>query len=895
MVASLLSTKIQIPPLPARIVQRRRLSDALDRSIQPNCCLTLISAPAGYGKTTLLSAWAQKRDPSTAWLTLDESDNDPVRFMSYLLAALQEKYPALELPTPLEGQLSQGDIRDDLLIPLLNQMSRSPSPTCLILDDYHMIRNQNIHDSLGYLLENLPPQAHILIATRSDPALPMTRLRGRGQVNELRMEDLRFRQQEAHSFLETFSEIGLSSEDMATLTRRTEGWISGLQMAAASLRGHEDKAAFIKSFSGSHHYIMDYLLDEVLRKQSPHLQEFLFNTSILKRMCGPLCDILMLSWQDGGVPGSEVLKELERANLFIVPLDDERQWYRYHRLFADLLQERLGRDHPGRVPTLHRQASAWFEQHGLVHEAVDHALLSQDHAFAAELIERNSQETMMRSETLTFLHWLGRLPESEIQQRPKLGSYRAWALLFHGAPLSTIESQLQKGEGEDDPPGSLRTLQAFLTLCQGQIEQGLELAQLALEELPADEIYLRDFATLCVISARISQGELEDSIHVLEQTFQENQLSGNRAGAVIMLSEIAELRQRQLRLTEAQELYQRALAIATDEDENRLPVAGRALMGLGFLAFERYDLEEAERLVDEGIKLAQGWNLINTLDGHLTMAQIHAARDNKQGVEETLKTLKDIARRFDASEFDDLVVEFLEMNVKARQGELDAVQAWIVRRGLDHAPKHIPSIYHDNLLRSKLYRYELPILARVHIAKGRFEDALEALDELSARAMTPKRPYLMIEADILRAMIFQARGERTKSLEHLRRALEIALPQGLLRVFITEGETFLQLLKTGRFEWDSPDLVRFVDQILQKAGIGPSKDLSRLAGMHEALSAREIEVLALLPTGLTADELAENLVISVNTVRTHLKSIYAKLGVHSRHEAVAKATELDLF
>ncbi|MCJ7823404.1 MAG: hypothetical protein MUP44_00740, partial [Anaerolineales bacterium] len=480
----LLSTKIQVPPLPPKTVRRTRLFDLLDGGLQPNSHLTLLSAPAGYGKTTLLSAWVQERGFPSAWISLDESDNDPIRFLSYLLAALQKANSAFDIPSPTEGQISEQEIQERILIPLINHMGESPAQTTIVLDDYHWIQSQTIHDGLGYLLENLPPQAHILIATRADPPLPIHRLRGRGQVNELRMEDLRFRVEEARSFLETFADLELSIDDVHTLTHRTEGWVSGLQMAAASLQGHEDKIAFIQEFSGSHHYIMDYLVDEVLRRQTPQIQAFLLNTSILNRLCGTLCDALMEVTGEAPASSQGILQDLARANLFIVPLDTRREWYRYHRLFADLLQARLQSKHPERIPSLHRRASHWLEDQGLTDEAVQHALLTHDDDYAADLVERTSQGKFMRSETMTFLRWVGRLPEEEILKRPKLVIYRAWALLFHGAPLSTIETQLDESREVSGPPGSSLSLQSFITLSQGQMEHGLDLAEKALQALP---------------------------------------------------------------------------------------------------------------------------------------------------------------------------------------------------------------------------------------------------------------------------------------------------------------------------------------------------------------------------------------------------------------------------
>jgi LuxR family maltose regulon positive regulatory protein len=876
------------------VIRRARLLEALDLGLQPNLRLTLISAPAGYGKTTLLRTWIQDRGTPTAWLSIDESDNDPIRFMSYLLAALEQAYPDLDLPSTFEDQYPETDIQERVLVSLINQISGSPRQTTLVLDDYHWIHSQTVHDLLGFLLEHLPPQAHLMIATRADPPLPIAHMRGRGQMNELRMEDLRFKVDETRSFLKAFVDLELSPEDVNTLTRRTEGWVSGLQMAAASLRGLEDMTAFIQDFSGSHHYIMDYLLDEVLRRQTPQIQSFLLTTSILDRLCGPLCNALMEVADETSMSSDAILRELARANLFIIPLDARREWYRYHRLFSDLLQARLQNKHPERIAALHRQASQWLEDHDLTDEAVQHALLAHDPDFAADLVERNSQEKLLRSETMTLLRWLQSLPEGEIRKRPKLTIYRAWALLLHGAPLTTIETQLDPSQEVSGPPGSVLTLQAFITLSQGQIERGLDLAEEALQVLPEDEIFLRDFTNFVAIGARIALGDVESGSRLLEQISRTTQRSGNRMAATLILGELAEMRMRQLQLKEAEELFQQSLSIATDDDGRLLPIAGGALIGLGSLALERFDLESAEKYLMEGIQHVERWSLVSTLTGLLSMVVIQEIRADTQAVQETLERLYDLARRFDITDFDDAAVEMSEARIKVRQGDLESVRKWITRRDLDGAPSRKPAAFKDDFYAARFYKYELPILARLRLAEERYQEALDVLRELSSLAVRANRPLLLIESEILAARAHHLMGDSTSSLAALRRALELAQPQEVMRAFLTEGEVIFQLLQLGREEWDSNELVDFIDRLFETAGRPVSTGSSPTRGAPEPLSPRELEVLRLLPTGLTAEELADELVISVNTVRTHLKNLYAKLGVHSRHEAVARASKLDL-
>ncbi len=890
----ILTTKIQLPPLPPKVVRRSRLFEGLDRGLQPNLRLTLISAPAGYGKTTLLRAWIQDRNIPAAWLSIDESDNDPIRFMNYLLAALQQVNPELNRFSFAEGQVQETDIQERILVPLINEVSDSPRQTTLVLDDYHWIHSQIVHDLLGFLLENLPPQAHLMIATRADPPLSIAQMRGRGQVNELRMEDLRFQVEETESFLKTFADLQLSPEDVNTLIHRTEGWISGLQMAAASLRGLEDKAAFIRDFSGSHHYIMDYLLDEVLRRQTPQIQAFLLTTSILNRLCGPLCDALMEAVGGDSTPGQSILEDLTRANLFTIPLDARREWYRYHRLFSDLLQARLRNKHPERIPSLHRCASRWHEEHDLADEAVQHALLTQDHGFAADLVERTAQEKLMRSETVTLIRWLQCLPEKEIQKRPKLAIYRAWALLLHGASLTSIEPQLEPSKEVRGPPGSALAMHAFIQLSKGQIEEGLDLTEEALQVLPEDEVFLRDFATFLAIGARMALGDIEGGGRLLEQISETSRRSGNRMAAAMILGELGEMRMRQMELKESEKLFQQALSIATDDDGRLLPIAGGALIGLGQLALERFDIGAAERMIQDGIQLVQRWSLLSTLMGEITMVIIHDIRGDTQAVHETLDKLQDLARRFDASDFDDTAVEMLEARLQVRRGELEPVRRWVARRDLEGAPARKPSAYEVDFYAGRFYKYELPVLARLRLAENRLQEALEVADELTSMAARANRPFLRIEAEILKARTHHAMGDTASSLAALRRALDLAQPQDVKRPFLIEGEDILDLLQLGRAEWDSIERIAFVDQLLEIAGRSVSTSPPFAAGSLEPLSPRELEVLAFLPTGLTAEEIAGELVISVNTVRTHLKNLYAKLGVHSRHEAVVRASELDL-
>lgn len=893
MFEQLLSTKIQIPPLPPEIVARRRLHQCLDRGLQPNVRMTLISAPAGYGKTTLLNAWIRDRALTTAWLSLNEEDDDPNRFVRYLLAAFGTAGIRVGAASRPGGTFPEGDYQTRVLTPIINQIGAFSTQFVLALDDYHWIHNPSVHACITFLLENLPANAHIYIATRADPPLPIARLRGRGQVTEVRMEDLRFRSDETAAFLNVLSDLGLTADDIQTLQRRTEGWVSGLQMVAVSLRNQEDRGAFIQDFSGTHHYVMEYLLDEVLRREPREMQKFLLETSILERLCAPLCDAVRGPF--GESQSQDMLRRLESENLFIVPLDQRRHWYRYHRLFSDLLQVRLQGTSPGRIPGLHRRASEWLDEQGIIEAAVQHALSCGDDDFAGDMVERYSQEMLLRSETVTFLGWVRTLPRAQIRARPRLAIYRAWSLLLQGAPLSLVEAGIDDSRSSHGPPGSSQSLEAFILLSQGHLEAGRDLAEEALRVLPDDEIFMRDFATICAAGARISTGEISEGIRLLKQAAQSTRLTGNRAATVLMLCELAELRMKQLELDAAEELYQRALQIGTPEDASRLPISGRALIGLGGIALERFDLDSAELLLLEGIELASRWSLISALDGYFSLGMLYDLRKADEPLQETLETLHDLSRRFDASDFDDVIVMMLQARVDLRRGNLEAVRNWAEERGLIGAPAEKPSRYDHQQMESKIYKYELPIIARWRIAGGQYEEALEALTELVSMAESSHRPFLLVEAEILRARIHDLLGDRGFAITALGRALAVSAPQRLRRMFLADMEDISQLLEAGRSEWADPEVCHLADDLIARMETSkPREEPPPTTDMPGALTPRELEVLRLLPSGLSATQIADELVISVNTVRSHMKSIYAKLSVHSRHETVLLASQLDL-
>jgi LuxR family maltose regulon positive regulatory protein len=620
---ALLTTKLHIPPTRPDQVSRPRLIQRLDAGL--GCKLTLISAPAGFGKTTLLAEWAAQVRSPVAWLSLDDGDNDPARFQAYLVAALRRAVGTIGQGVWQALQSPQPPPAEEVLTAVIDQVAALPAGTgpglVLFLDDYHLIAAQAVHDAVALLIDALPSNMHLVIATRSDPSLPIARLRARGQLVELRQADLCFTLGEAEAFLDRFAGLDLAADEVATLTLRTEGWIAGLHMAAVSMQGREpgDIPEFIRAFAGTNRVILDYLVEEVLQRQPGPIQAFLLQTAILDRLTAPLCDAilgighrnldaagpipsLLAELQD---PGSDLesqimLEYLESSNLFIIPLDDEHCWYRHHRLFADLLRKRL-RQWLGAegLAALHQRASVWYERNGLLPDAVDHALRGRDFERAARLVEAVAEATFKRSEVATFLGWMERLPVELTRTRPALCLLHAWALLLTGRPSDAIQSHLQAPQAL---PGHVAPLRAFVAAVQGRTGHAQVLCRQALAQLPEDDLFLRGIATWNLGIAHMLSGKSAVAIRALQEAVALNRRAGNVMIAVMALCSLAELHAGQTQLGEARALYQQALDLATGEGGRRLPIAGLALIGLGDLCREWNDIEAATRYLSRASK-----------------------------------------------------------------------------------------------------------------------------------------------------------------------------------------------------------------------------------------------------------------------------------------------------
>jgi LuxR family maltose regulon positive regulatory protein len=573
----------------------------LDEGLRLGHRLTLVSAPAGFGKTTLLSDWIRQTDRPAAWLSLDEGDNDPTRFLAYLIAALQGIDPAFGQAVQAWLQTPELAPLESLLPALVNDIASTPCPFIMVLDDYHVIKVAPIHQVVSFLLDHLPPSErgmHLVVATRVDPPLPIARLRAREQLTELHMADLRFNPGEALAFLNKVMGLALTTQQTGALERRTEGWVTGLQLAALSLRGCDDVPAFIEGFTGSHRYILDYLGGEVLQQQSGSVRSFLLQTAILDRLTAPLCDAVVAGMHlDAGPNSSQVMLEyLEHNNLFVVPLDDERRWYRYHSLFADLLRQRLWRERRELVPELHRRASEWYEQNGLILEAVSYALSSGNQARAADLIERTAGTTLIRGEIRTLRGWLDGLPDELMRSRPQLGVLYAWALALSGE-LERIEPFLEHVDVQH-VPGEVAAVRAYVASLRDDLPRATQLAHQA-------KWFSRGLAAVTSGMTPLSSGDPAAAVQALSEAVRLNQAAGTPYLVVIATTTLGEALQMQGRLHEAAEMQRQALQVVSQTEGGPAPFTGMAYVGLSRLLYEWDDLDGALRYAEKGIELSK--------------------------------------------------------------------------------------------------------------------------------------------------------------------------------------------------------------------------------------------------------------------------------------------------
>jgi LuxR family maltose regulon positive regulatory protein len=891
----LLTTKLYIPPVRPEWVPRPRLVERLNAGLGQSSLgfarkLTLVSAPAGSGKTTLVTTWlSDLRSPHpdfrVGWLSLDDGDNDPLRFFAYLVAALrtvdrqfgQEALRLLERAQSLPAESLVGS--------LINDIAARTSPVVLVFDDYHAITELVVHEAIGFLLDRQPPHMHLVITTRHDPPLPLSRLRGRGQMTEIRQGDLRFTPEEAAAFLKRSMGLQLTPSEIAALEERTEGWITGLQLAALSMQGR-DRASitrFIADFSGRYHIILDYLTDEVLQRQPKPVQTFLLHTAILDRLCGPLCDAVL---EDADlVLGRQMLEQIEAANLFTVPLDDEHEWYRYHHLFAELLRARLQETHPDLIPALHRRAAAWYERGGFSAEAVHHALATGDDGLAAEVIERAITQvaTWSRANVAIIRRWLNALPNEAVQPRPWLRLFVSRVLYVSGRPeLASQTLQALEEWLRDHPaaPDAARILglavvdRASYAVVLGHVQQAKELVSQTLAHVSRDDPIAR-FRTPAILGmAHFRAGEVPEAHRAFSQASEIALAAKLNFAAVPFLCNLAEVEIAQARLRQAMQTCKRAGQLAI-VDGVPASVAGFVGLEMSKILYEWNDLQAAERHLLDGLELLSQSGISESFgSGHAVWAQIKQALGDREGARAAVRQAVQIAARENIPRLVGLVSAY-QARIWLAQGRLDLAARWAEE-------------YRQTGETEYLREFEDLTLARVLLAEGQAAEALALLDAILAPARAAGRMNTAIEIQVLRAL---ALPTLDGALDALGQALSQAEPEGYVRRFVDEGEPMRGLLKQAAARGIEP---RYVGRLLAAFGPSPGAGAQALQPLVEPLTDRELEVLDLLAEDLSNREIGWRLFVSLPTVKSHTRNIYGKLGVHSREEAVARARALGI-
>ncbi|MBN1584673.1 MAG: hypothetical protein JXA89_28460 [Anaerolineae bacterium] len=913
---ALLKTKLYVPPIRSELVSRPRLIERIDAGIHSGHKLTLVSAPAGFGKTTLLSEWIHQNTHPIAWLSLNDSDNEPTRFWTYVLAALRT-IPALGKAGVGESALAmlhspQSPPIETLLTNLINDIAEiafvAPPPGLslfvLVLDDFQVIANVQINETLAFLIDNMPQQMHVVIATRSDPDLPLSRLRGRGQLTELSAADLRFTISETTHFFNEVMNLDLADRDVVALEARTEGWIVGLQMAAHALQGTLGRkgsntthvSSFIAAFTGSHRYILDYLTDEVLSQEPEQIQTFLLRTSILARLCGSLCEAVT-----GQVHGQDMLERLDAANLFIVPLDGERQWYRYHHLFAELLRKRLDRTDPGMIPDLHRRASEWYERAGLIEDAITHALTGKDFERAAALIEQNAIQQMgsYRREAALSV-WLESLPAALIETRPLLCVYLAWTRYWMGQ-RERVETCLQNAEralartprpaDEQLITGYISAIRAHHALTNQDIERVVTEAQQAIQFLPEGD-YMRCEAAVALGGAYWSLGDVAASQAAFVQARTTAQKSGYRPLAVPSGCYAGMQQVKQGQLEAAFDTFREALEWATEPGGRLLPVAGFPLLKLADVLREWDDLDSAGQNLDKAIELCVQLGQADVVaECYVTLARLRLAQGCPEDPLDALDQADQIASTVRIDPWITSWADACRLGVWLSIGKLEDAVHWAEASGLSVDG---PFSYHHDLHHLNLVRV---LLARgiAYASPSDLDQALDLLARLLAAAEKAGWVHEQIKILCLQALALDAQRDGDGALVALERALALAEPGGYVRIFVDEGTPMATLLRRVAERdiapaYTSKLLLSFGEHAIEQATIEKTDG----SPMLEPLSEREIEILQLIAQGLSNREIGEQLFISQGTVKAHTSNIYGKLGVRSRTQAVAQARDWGL-
>jgi LuxR family maltose regulon positive regulatory protein len=900
---ALIRTKLRPPFVRSELVSRPRLQERIAQGLRRP--LTLITAPAGFGKTTLVTIGVAHRGIAAAWLSLEKDDNQVERFLSYLLAAIQEVDPVLGNEARQLMAISQQICPERVLTAWVNDLVTAQAEVALVLDDYHVISNPAVHECVTWLLEHCPKTFHLVIASRSDPPFPLARWRARGQVVELRASELSFTKSEAAQFLNDVMGLGLDSETVATLEERTEGWITGLQMAALSMRGREDPGEFIEGFSGTHRYILDYLLEEVLALQPSEVQRFLLSTSVLKRLTAPLCEALLtdgMSAEGAAVltlesplaaPPIPILEYLERRNLFLVPLDDERIWYRYHHLFADLLRARLQQTHQDQdIVALHTRAAHWYEGNGFTYEAIHHASLTGDEEWVERLIEQNYMEMFQRRDSSSIRYWTGKLDQELIYQRPRLCVHEAMSRSWLGQ-LDEAEVFLDKAEDRISGDGATLEAQTLLghlayvrsrvNAMRGDVQSAIRLSLTARRSTPANNQALLGGIGVMLGYAYFLNGDFGNAAETLNETINSGIGAGAVNSTVGAYCVLARLHALQGRLHRSLEVYQKAETLAREMGERDLGIRGVVDVGIADVLCEWNDLDTALVKLQQGLALLPLWAKADDLIlAYVTLVRIHLAQGHRKQAIDALEKAAELVHTRGVFPEAHHAVESAQVKMWLVQGDVGAASRWAASQE-ERWSADGPFTFENE--RTHIDR------ARVRIALQEPRQALTLLSPLAEAARSAGRRGRVVEIQLLQALAMQEVGNVAGARAALSECLTLAAFEDYARVFLDEGQHMRSLLTQWLAHADNDSSQKYVTRLLTYF----DTEAPPTGGLIDPLSPRELEVLHLIALGKTNREIARQLVVAPGTIKAHTSNIYRKLDVANRTEAVARARQLGIF
>jgi LuxR family maltose regulon positive regulatory protein len=906
----LLKTKLFLPTVRASDVVRPRLIDKLNQGATRKLCL--ISASPGFGKTTLIASWAGQSQRPAAWIALDSGDNEPTRFLAYLMAALQLLQPVPEgiSSAPLQPHLPP--LNETVLIHLVNEIARHSAPFSLVLDDYHLLTEPRIHEAVTFILDKMPPNMNLIIITRQDPPLPLTRLRAQGQMLEIRQTDLRFTADETVSFLNTYADLNLTQAEVLALEKRTEGWAVGLQLAALALQSATtslhpvEMAHWLQSITSSNRFILDYLIEEVLSEQPLIILDFLLKTAILDRLSGSLCDAVLgiEVWRQGHempdylnaalqppITSQQMLEYLDRANLFIVPSDYSRQWYRYHSLFADLLRQRLEQQLDREsIAQLHGRASQWYEDHAMPYQAIDQAFAATDFSRAAHLIERYGQRALWEQGLyVTVTQWLNALPDEVIAAHPTLTILHALGLGLIGK-IADAEKRLQMAEkvldtlSSDQQSGLIGQIivarlyiVSFVQLDQQSVEQ----IKLALAQIPREDTRSRGSIMALLGNAYRLQGNLNLASQTLAEAVARCRQAGNMVAAVMALNMLNIVERSRGRLRQALVYCRQAQEISTQTLPNEPTLMGITLLALGEIQYQRNELDEALASLTRGIQLAlQSDTLISqhAQTGYLSVARVQQAQGSYEMATQTLIA----AQSSDTPAPIKALLATYQARLDLSLGNLARAEQWADAVTL--TPERFATHSFDT---------ELSTLIRVRIAQGQLEIALDLLTQAQVTALTDERWGDLLEITILQALAYQVQGNLSAALKAVTEILSQAKAEGYVRLFVDEGLAMATLLRQAAKVGIVPDYVAQLLAAFPHHALSPENSVEHQP-LPDPLSERELDVLRRMVVGYSNPEIAHELVVSVGTIKTHTSHIYVKLNVRNRAEAIKRAIELKL-